>query len=257
MTLEFNRIYNTDALEGLQQIPDNSIDLILTDPPYMISQKNKKVNRSNMRIGAYRRDMDIKLDFGEWDHFESEQAYQDFTQKWMSLAYTKLKQGGWIMVFFDKNKMWMLELIAKELGITFKTIYVWAKSNPVPHFRRVNFVSATEFIWMGVKGNARMKNYQKQTEMYNYMIYPNKSSYGETDHPTEKPVELLKRIIKPVTLEHDTVLDPFMGSGSTAVASIQLQRQFIGFEINEEYYKMAQDRINRILPQTKLITEAV
>jgi DNA modification methylase len=245
MDIEFNRIYNMDCLEGMKYIPDNSIDLILTDPPYMISQKNKRINRKNM---------DIQLDFGEWDHFENEQEYEEFTRKWMTLAYSKLKDGGWFMVFFDKNKICMIEKIAKELGMTSKTIFVWAKTNPTPHFRRMNFVSATEFIWMGTKGNMRMKNYQKQTEMYNYMLYPNKSTYGETKHPTEKPVELLKRIIKPVTLENDVVLDPFIGSGSTAIASIQLNRRFIGFEINREYYNIAMQRINKAMSQQNILS---
>ncbi|PMP73816.1 MAG: hypothetical protein C0180_05770 [Aciduliprofundum sp.] len=257
MNIEFNRIYNMNCLEGMKYIPDNSIDLLLTDPPYMISQKNKRINRKNMRTEAYRREMDINLDFGEWDHFESEQEYEEFTKKWMTLTYNKLKNGGWFMVFFDKNKICLLEKIAKELGITSKTIFVWAKTNPTPHFRRMNFVSATEFIWMGVKGNTHMKNYQRQTEMYNYMLYPNKSTYGETGHPTEKPIEILKRIIKPTTVENDVVLDPFMGSGSTAIASIQLNRRFIGFEINKEYYNMAMQRVSKAISQTKLLYEVI
>ncbi|MGC8585814.1 MAG: DNA-methyltransferase, partial [Thermoplasmata archaeon] len=102
-----------------------------------------------------------------------------------------------------------------------------------------------------------IKNYQRQTEMYNYMLYPNKSIYGETEHPTEKPVEVLKRIIKPVTVEYDTVLDPFMGSGSTAIASIQLNRRFIGFDISEKYYNIAMQRINKAMSQTKLFLEVI
>jgi DNA modification methylase len=246
MDIEFNRIYNMDCLEGMKYIPDNSIDLIVTDPPYMISQKNKKINRKNI---------DIQLDFGEWDHFENEQEYEEFTRKWMTLAYNKLKDGGWFMIFFDNKKICLMEKIAKELGMMFKTIFVWIKTNPTPHFRKMNFVSATEFIWMGAKGNMRMKNYQKQTEMYNYMLYPNKSTYGETKHPTEKPVELLKRIIRPVTLENDIVLDPFIGSGTTAIASIQLNRRFIGFEINREYYNIAMERINKAMSQQNILMD--
>jgi len=245
-------LYLGDALIDLDNITENSVDMVLADPPYMVSKKEAKIVRNNMRLGAYRRSMDVSLDFGQWDHFESIEQYIDFTRAWVSKAYSKLKDGGWICVFFDKMKTYILDDISREISITPKTIYVWAKTNPVPHFRKMNFVSATEFIWCGEKGNRKMKNYRSQHEMYNYFLYPNKTAFGETDHPTEKPVELLKRLILPTTLEDDVVLDPFMGSGSTGVASMLLNRKFIGIEKDQHYYEQAKARIDKHIGTSKL-----
>jgi len=232
-----------DVNDMLDKIPDNSVDLILTDPPYMISQDGGKITRNNMRFGAYKRSMDISLDYGEWDHFETIEDYIAFTDNWVTKSFSKLKEGGWIFIFFDKMKMHILQEIADRIGITPKLIYTWCKTNPAPHFRKMNFVSATELIWCGEKGNKKMKNYQPQREMYNYFLSPNKTAYGETDHPNEKPVELLKKLILPTTLKDDVVLDPFMGSGSTGVAAIMLDRKFVGIEKEQHYVEQAISRI--------------
>jgi len=239
------KLYLADALLVMEDIPENSIDMILTDPPYMISKKGAKIERKYLWSDKYRRSKDITLDFGEWDHFESIEQYIDFTRAWLTKAFSKLKDGGWICIFFDKMKIYILDNISREIGITPKTIYVWAKTNPVPNFRKMNFLSATEFIWCGEKGNRKMKNFRSYHEMYSYFLYPNKSIYGETDHPTEKPVELLKHLILPITLENDIVLDPFMGSGSTGVASMLLKRKFIGIEKDPHYYEQARARIDK------------
>jgi len=231
-----------DVNAMLGKIPDNSVDLILTDPPYMIS-KDDKITRNNMRLGAYKRSMDVSLDYGEWDHFASVEEYITFTDMWVTKAFAKLKEGGWIFVFFDKLKLYIMQQIADRIGITPKSIYVWCKTNPTPHFRKMNFVSGTEFIWCGEKGNRKMKNYQPQPDMYNYFLYPNKSIYGETDHPNEKPVELLKKLILPTTLKDDVVLDPFMGSGSIGVASVMLDRKFVGIEKEPHFMEQSVKRI--------------
>jgi len=244
-------LYFGDALTELDNIPNESVDLIVTDPPYMISRKDK-ITRNVMGMGAYRRSMDISLDFGQWDHFESLEEYIQFTKVWVSKAFSKLKDGGWMCIFFDMMKIYILEDISQEIGITPKTIFVWAKTNAPPHFRSMNFVSATEFIWCGEKGNMKMKNFRSQPEMYNYMLYPNKTGFGESDHPTEKPVALLKRLIMPTTVEDDVVLDPFMGSGSTGVASMLLNRKFIGIEKDQHFYEQGKSRIEKHIGLSKL-----
>jgi len=192
--------------------------------------------------------MDIKLDFGEWDNYDTEKEFFDFTEEWFKECARVLKPKGWIYIFFDKQKTGYFDLfLSKKYGIKGRTVFAWLKSNPVPSFRKVNWLSASEFIWVGSKGECKLKNFLKQTEMHNYMITPNKSAYGETIHPTEKPLVLIQKFISVNTNEGDIVLDPFLGSGTTAVASIKLNRKFIGIEQSLEYVQIAEARLKSYL----------
>jgi len=242
--LEINKIYCMDCLEGLKMLDNESIDLIIADPPYAISQENKKISRKSLSSKSWRRDMDIKLDFGEWDIFKSDKEFFKFTESWFKECVKVLKQKGWIYVFFDKQKIGYFDLIlAPKYNIKSRTIFTWLKSNPVPSLRKVNWLSSSEFVWVGSKGSCKLKNFLNQTEMFNYMITPNKSIYGKTEHPTEKPEDLIKKFILVNSNKGDLVLDPFMGSGTTAVACKQTGRNFLGFEISENYVKIANKRL--------------
>jgi len=243
---ELNKIYCMDCLDGLKKLPDNSIDLIVTDPPYAISQKDKKFSRKSLSSKSWKRNTDIKLDFGVWDNFETEDEFFKFTEEWFKECVRVLKQKGWIYIFFDKQKTGYFDLIlARKYGIKSRSIFTWLKTNPVPSFRKVNWLSASEFVWIGSKGECKLKNFLNQTEMFNYMLTPNKSIYGKTNHPTEKPINLIKKFICVNTNKGEVVLDCFMGSGTTAVACKQLGRNFIGFEINKEYINIANKRLNQ------------
>jgi DNA modification methylase len=246
--MEVNKIIQGDCLDVLKTIPDESVDLVVTDPPYFISQIGNNINRRNLKAKSLRRNSDIRLDFGEWDHFDSERDFFEFTESWFKECIRVLKPKGWIYIFFDKQKMGYFDLfLAPKYGVKSRTIFVWVKTNPVPSFRKVNWVSSTEFAWVGSKGEGKIKNFLTQKEMYNYMLTANKSSYGVTAHPTEKPEAVMGRFIQASTLKGDVVLDPFMGSGTTAVAAKKLGRNYIGIEENSEYIKMAEERLTRIL----------
>jgi len=242
--METNKIYCMDCLEGLKLLPNNSVDCIITDPPYMISQAGKKISRKSLSSKSWKRDMDIRLDFGEWDNFDSEDTFFKFTESWFSECARVLKPKSWIYIFFDKQKMGYFDLLlSKKYGIKGRTIFVWLKSNPVPSFRKVNWLSASEFVWVGSKGECKLKNFLQQKEMFNYMVTPNKSSYGKTEHPTEKPEIIIEKFIKTSSNKNDVILDPFIGSGTTAVVCNRLGRNFIGFEINQDYIKIANRRL--------------
>jgi len=246
-----------NCLEELKKLPDESIDLVLTDPPYNISQDGKQITRNNLKFGVYKRDTSIKLDFGEWDKM-SETDYLSFTECWFAEVTRTMKPKAWIYIFFDKMRIGYFDLfLAKKYGINPKTIIVWNKTNPTPQFRKANWTSASEFIWAGTKGKAGLKNFGRQTEMKSYFLSPNKSSYGKTSHPTEKPVALCEYLIKPSTFEGDVVLDCFMGSGTTGVACMRLGRKFIGIEKEKEYFEIAEARIKPFKEQTKLAKKGV
>jgi len=238
-------IINGDCLIELKKLESESVDAIVTDPPYMISQANKSISRKSLSSKSWNRNMDIRLDFGKWDIFKDEEDFFKFTEGWFSECVRILKPKGWFYVFFDKQKIGYFDLfLGKKYGIRSRTVFTWLKSNPVPSFRKVNWLSASEFIWVGSKGDCKLKNFLNQKDMFNYMITPNKSAYGETIHPTEKPVVLLEKFVKVNTDVGGVVLDPFMGSGTTGVACKKLGREFIGIELDPEYCKIAQTRID-------------
>ena len=251
--MKTNVIINGDCIAEMKKLPDNSIDCIITDPPYMISQKGKSIGRKSLSSKSWKRNMDVKLDFGEWDNFGNEKEFFEFTESWFKECVRVLKEKGWIYIFFDKQKTGYFDLIlGPKYGIKSRTIFAWLKTNPVPSFRKVNWLSASEFVWVGSKGDCKLKNFLKQTEMHNNMATPNKSAYGETSHPTEKPLKVIEKFVKVNTNEGDLVLDPFVGSGTTLIACAKLNRIGIGIEKEKEYFKMASERIKKFNEQEKL-----
>jgi len=241
---ELNKIYCMDAIEFLRKIPDNFVDLILTDPPYNISKLNDKRDRSKLNSPIMRRKKEINYDFGEWDNMERKE-FLDFTKKWLKECCRVLKKDGTLISFFNKEDISYLGWISKKYGVRTRNIFTWHKTNPVPSFRKVNYLSACEFAWIGSKGKFKTFNFKQQKEMHNFFETSNKSGYGVTEHPTEKPIKLISHLIEIHSNQNDIVLDCFMGSGTTAIACKQLNRNFIGCEINEEYVKIAKKRISQ------------
>jgi len=236
-----------DALKVLPKLPLESVDLVLTDPPYNISQESKKLSRKNLSSKLHKRNSDIILDFGEWDRL-TEEEYKVFTEKWFKEIVKILKPKSWFLSFFSKERIGYftdpINGLFEKYDFKTRTIITWCKSNPTPSFRKVNFLSSTEFIVAGSKGKCKVKNFLQQKEMKNYYITPNSSSWQETTHPTEKPVELIKWIIKICSNKNDTVLDPFLGSGTTMRACLELKRNCIGIEIEPKYIQIIKRRLN-------------
>lgn len=244
--MEINKVYLGNALELLKEVESDSIDCVITDPPYNISIEGNKIVRTYEHYNWKRRS-DIGLDFGEWDRdWKNVEEYFMWTEEWFKECVRVMKDGSWIYVFFDKQKTGIFDLyLAPKYKMKARTIYVWIKTNPTPSFRKVNWNSGSEHIWVGSKGEGKLKNFKYQKFMSNYFLSPNSSAYKETEHPTEKPISLLQHLIEVNTNKGDTVLDPFIGSGTIGVVCKKLCRNFIGFEINPEYFKIAKDRINK------------
>lgn len=238
-------IYQGDCLEIMPLLKNQSIDLVLTDPPYKISIEGSKIKRTYAHYNWKSRS-DIGLDFGKWDrNWKDDKEYFEWVALWLAECYRVMKDGVWIYIFFDKQKTGLFDLmLAPSLGLKSRCIYIWVKTNPVPSFRKVNWNSGTEHIWVGSKGNSKLKNFKYQKYMSNYFLSPNASAYKETEHPTEKPKILLRHLIEVNSNKDDTILDPFMGSGTTGTACVELHRNFIGIEINEKYFNIAKRRID-------------
>ncbi len=210
----------------------------------MISQPNKRI----MVKGR----SDVIQDFGEWDHFGSNETFFEFTESWFRECCRVLKSSGWMYIFFDRKKVGYFDLfLAKKYDMKSKTVFAWLKSNPCPSIRKSNWLSASEFVWVGCKHRGRIRNFLSHKEMYNYIITPNKAAYGETIHPAEKPRKVIERFIRAGSDVGDVVLDPFMGSGTTAVVCKSLNRKYIGFESNPQFYKIALDRIAKTKTETQ------
>ncbi len=222
-----NTIQQMDCLTGLQHIPDGSIDLIVTDPPYGIS---KQLNCKGKRLGSTAK---LDFDFGEWD---------TFSKDWFHIAVKKTR--GWMMTFCAKKDVgFFIDTLEKE-GFIAVDVLVWQKPDPVPLNAKSRFLNAWEAVVIGKRPGSTWNS------TYEHNIIKCQAPKGKNRfHPTQKPVELIKKLISLATKEGDIVLDPFMGSGTTAVACVESKRNYIGFELSKEYHKMALNRIKELPTQ--------
>ncbi|PIR40210.1 MAG: hypothetical protein COV33_00980 [Candidatus Zambryskibacteria bacterium CG10_big_fil_rev_8_21_14_0_10_34_34] len=229
-----NKIHNLDCKIGFKKIPDNSVDLLLTDPPYGIS---RTLNCDGQRLGTTAK---LSFDFGKWDEFNHE---------WFEEALKKVR--GWAITFCAKKDIGNLWNILEKNGFIAIDVLVWQKPDPVPLNGKSKFLNAWEAAVMGKRGGAHWGGYCT----HNIIKY--QAPKGKTRiHPTQKPLGLIKDLIELTTKEGDLVLDPFMGSGTTALACKQLSRNFVGFEINKEYCQMAEERLNQTeKPHTISLTQ--
>jgi len=229
-----------DSKKLIKDVPDVSIDLILTDPPYNLSG----YSTGNMEF-SWRKT--INNDLAEWDETEFRPG------EWVSEFKRVLKPTGNIFAFCTYNLMGKWHEAFDPKFDTFQFM-VWHKTNPVPKIRRAGFLNSCELIvCMWNKGHTW--NFTKQKDMHNFIQSPicmGNERLKNPKHPTQKPVKVLEHIIRVATNQGDIVFDPFMGVGSTGVAAITLRRQFIGFELEKQYYDAAIKRLDATI-QAKLV----
>lgn len=215
--MEINKIYNEDCLEGIQKIASASIDTIITDPPYFIGMTH------NVKKGNYN-DLIIMKPF-----FDS--LFSEFSRV--------IKENGKVYIFCDwRTYAFYYPLLLKHISV--RNMLVWDKiSGPGS-----SYAFTHELILFAEKDTPCMKG-------SNIFRIPGfsagaKKTNGEMLHPTQKPVEVIEKLITDSTKEGDLVLDCFMGSGTTAVAAKKLNRNFIGFEIQEKYITISENRLKQV-----------
>ena len=220
------KIYHEDCLNALNNIDNGSVDLILTDPPYNISQKS---NFHTMgRTG---------VDFGEWD--------KEFDQQtWLNVALKKVKKGGSVIIFNDWKNIGELREVLEKNDFILKGLLHWTKSNPMPRNRDRLYVTNFEVAIWAVNKKGWTFNRQKQTYETGFFEYPVVNGKKRI-HPTQKPVELIEDILKIHSNVGDTVLDCFMGSGSIGIACLKNDRNYIGIELDENYFNLAKERLEK------------
>jgi site-specific DNA-methyltransferase (adenine-specific)/modification methylase len=222
LDLPLNKIICGDAIEELKKLPDNSVSLVLTDPPYGIS---RDLNCKNKRLGTTAK---LNFDFGEWDRLNNE---------WIELAIKKT--SGWFISFCAKKDVGVFWDALEKNGFIAIDALVWQKPDPVPLNAKSRFLNAWEVAVLGKRpGSVWNSNYE-----HNILKYQAPKSNNRM-HPTQKPLELIKKLVLLTTKKGDLVLDPFMGSGTTAVACKELGREYIGFEISKDYCELANRRVN-------------
>ena len=225
-------IFNADSLSYMENIADHSVDFILTDPPYNLSH----YSTGNMKFGWR---SDVNNDVAEWD--------KDFDPARLKDSFLRvLKPTGNIFAFCSYNLVGKWHNVFDPIFDTFQ-FFVWHKTNPVPKFRKAGFLNSCELIvCMWNKGHTW--NFGKQSDMHNFFESPicmGTERLKSPKHPTQKPVKLLKHLIKIASNQDDIVLDPFMGVGSTGVAALDMDRRFIGIEIDSVYFMAACQRLGR------------
>jgi len=232
-----NKIECMDCLDYLKQLPDNCVDLVVTDPPYNVSRKNDIKCKGGLHV---------KKNFGSWDFgFDPEPVLAELKRV--------LKPNGQIYVFCSTAQIPIYMRIFQKNWF-FRNLIVWNKSNPVPRVSKLNFVFANEYIVYAVNETVKLNtidfNFSSQTEMHNLFRTSAlqgrerlKKPEGGALHPTQKPLSVLKKLILTSSNEGSVVLDPFMGVGSTAVACKETGRNFLGCELDETYVEEGNKRL--------------
>jgi site-specific DNA-methyltransferase (adenine-specific) len=261
-------IQNIEGFEYLSNIPEKSIDLILTDPPYIISKEtgmNKhynevKANEENsiqymkteeeweaykaqhkiltnekrdnfLKYGTiYGKKYCVKTDYGEWDRDFTLETLEIFIQEY----YKKLRNGGTLIMFFDIWKISYLKDIMEKNKFKQIRFIEWIKTNPQPLNSKVNYLTnCREIALIGIKGSKPTFNSKYDNGIYSFPLQGGKNRF----HPTQKSLPLFEELIRKHSNEGDTVLDTFLGAGTTAIACKNTERHFKGCEIETNYYE--------------------
>lgn len=249
-----NKILQGDIIDHLRKVPNQSVDLIFADPPYFMQTEGKLIRTEGTKFSGVE---------DEWDKFADYASYDSFCEEWLKECKRVLKKDGTIWVIGAFQNIYRIGYIMQNLGFWILNDVIWSKPNPAPNFKGTRFTNANEtMLWCTQGKNA------KYTFNYHTMKYLNngkqmksvwdigicigkerlKNDNGSKAHSTQKPEKLLLNVILSSSKKGDIVLDPFMGSGTTAAVAKLTGRNFIGFEQEEKYVVLAHTRLGKIIP---------
>ena len=239
-------LYLGNSIEILESFPDNSIDMIFADPPYFLSNDGITCHSGKM----------VKVNKGKWDKGMSTEDIHEFNKLWLERCKRILKTNGTIFVSGTSHNIYSVGFGLQELNYKIINDISWFKVNPPPNLSCRYFTHSTETI-LWAKKDQKSKHYfnyelmkkigdptpGKQMLSLWKILPPRKEEKKYGKHPTQKPLALLDRIVQASTKKGDTILDPFCGSGTTAVAAVNNKRKFIGIEYEKKYLNVAIKRI--------------
>jgi len=243
------RLYQGDALDLLRRARSGMFDLIFADPPYFLSNNGITCQSGQM----------VSVNKGMWDHAETFEAMHAFNVDWLRECRRLLKPNGAIWVTGTNHNIYSVGFAMQTLEYKILNDIAWHKVNPPPNLACRYFTHAHETIlWARRSARGRhvfhyeemkAENGGKQMQSVWHILPPRKEEKAHGKHPTQKPLALLDRILRASTNPGDLVLDPFCGSGTTAVAAARLGRRFVGFEREAAYLRLAAKRTCDELPQ--------
>ncbi|MEM3143424.1 MAG: site-specific DNA-methyltransferase [Candidatus Nitrosotenuis sp.] len=244
--IALNRIYNMNCIDGMQSIPANKIDLIVTDPPFAIDFKATKQNYNRTASRVMQGYNEIK-----------QEEYSDFTSKWMSHAFRILKDSGSMYVFSGWNNLKDILNALDNVGFTTINHIIWkyqfgvvtSKKYVTSHYhciyvcknvKKRRFYPFSRFTKNQKTPEGRSLHYKDKEDVWEI-----KREYwtGDQKTPTKLPAEIVRKILDYSSKEGDVVFDPFLGSGQVAMISKMMKRRYIGFEIVKKYYDFAVKRL--------------
>ncbi len=247
------RIYNGNCIDILKKLPEKSADLIFADPPYNLQLKQDLYRPNQTKVDG--------VD-DAWDKFATNAEYDKFTKNWLTSCRKVMKDDGTIWVIGSYHNIFRVGKIMMDLGFWILNDVQWYKTNPMPNFRGVRFTNATETLIWAKKSESQKKytfNHQvmkelnggkQMTSVWQIPLCTGneriKNKQGKKAHSTQKPEELLRRVILSSSSEGDLVLDPFSGSGTTCAVAKKLNRKSVGIEKEEKYIAISKKRLENI-----------
>jgi len=248
-----NKLILDDCLKVLPNLPDKSIDLLLTDPPYGIANRISEMRTISNEF--YDNTKDKNFGFKEWDTFEdttienNNSDFNLFTDNWMKEISRVMKDDSVLIIWFDRKKIHRLVNFFEDKGFLERNYLYFVKCNAVPKngFRSKSWSNACEQAIVLTRGNYHF-NYKEgfHSEVWYQPILHGKE---RVSHASQKPLNIFQDCVNWWSFENDVVLDIFAGSGTTAVACKKLNRKYICIEKDEEYYKLTKQRIESLAKQ--------
>jgi site-specific DNA-methyltransferase (adenine-specific) len=242
-----------NSLEVLDELaathPDGCFDMVFADPPYFLSNGGITCHAGKM----------VKVDKGQWDKSRGPDLNHEFNTAWLSRCQRVLRPNGTLWVTGTHHVIFSVGFAMQQLGFKILNDIAWEKPNPPPNLSCRYLTHSTEtVIWAAKNAASRHQfNYRdmkklngdKQMKTVWRMGAPPKGEKSFGKHPTQKPIALVERCLLASTMAGDFVLDPFLGSGTTAIASARLGRRFLGIELDTQFAKIAATRLKDELAQ--------
>ena len=228
-------LINGDTFKVLKKIEDKTFDIIFADPPYFLSNNGITCSGGKM----------ISVNKGDWDKSLTLKEKHSFNKRWIKECYRILKDTGTIWISGTLHNIYSIGMALEESGFKILNNITWQKTNPPPNLACKTFTHSTETILWARKDLKNVKytfNYDAMKQMNankqmkdvwtTSLTKPSEKKQGK--HPTQKPLEILDKIILASTKENDLILDPFCGSSTTGISAVKLGRKYIGIDNEKE-----------------------
>ena len=239
-------LYHGDSLKVLSDFKDNMIDVVATDPPYFLSNDGTTCKSGKM----------VSVNKGKWDKGTDINKIHEFNVAWLKEVQRILQPNGTTWVFGTQHNIFSVGMAMRQLEMKILNDIIWEKPNPPPNLGCRTFTHSTETILWAAKNKkakyvfnyANMKKENNNKQMKNVWEFtaPGKKEKVLGSHPTQKPEAIMERIILASTYIGDTILDPFVGSGTTGIVAYKLGRKFIGIEKDKKYLDLTIKRYQSV-----------